>query len=346
VKILIVGAWAWQQYEEAFARGLRENGSSVTALSVTTFFNGYLGRIQQIIPLPGIALIRLNRAVIDAAKEQQPDLILFWRPTHILPKTIRQLASMGVRTASYNNDDPFGPMAHGNVFWHHHFLWRWYINCLPMFNYNFFYRIVNCAEAKAFGANHAKVLLPYFMPWQDHPVQLNDAEQKRFATDVTFVGHYEKDGRGKSIRALMDAGIQIKIWSGNYWTRKILGDQFDRLSPIVPALGYEYGKALCGAKICLCFLSKLNRDTYTRRCFEIPACGRLMLAERTTDLMRMFKENQEACFFSSNEELVEKTRWLLDNPTIRDRIAKAGQLRVWADGHDVGSRAKQFLSYI
>jgi len=196
------------------------------------------------------------------------------------------------------------------------------------------------------GARHADVLLPYFLPWQDRPVELSPTDQDRFATDVVFVGHYEPDGREHSVRALVGAGIQLKIWGGRYWNREVLGDLYDRLQPIELAEGDEYAKALCGAKVCLAFLSKLNRDTYTRRCFEIPACGRVMLAERTDDLLRLFKEDEEACFFSSNEELVKKARWLIANKANRDRIAEAGFRRVWADGHDLGSRAKEFVGRI
>ena len=58
----------------------------------------------------------------------------------------------------------------------------------------------------------------------------------------------------------------------------------------------------------------------------------------------MFKEDEEACFFSSNEELVRKTRWLLEKPNARERIAQAGMQRVWAGGHDVKSRTLQFIN--
>jgi glycosyltransferase involved in cell wall biosynthesis len=343
VKILIVGDWRWPQYEQAFACSLRDNDVEVIKLSTSIFFKGALGRIELTLPLPGPALVSLNRAVLVEAQKHQPDWVLFWRPTHVLPSTIHKLGVLGLRSVSYNNDDPFGPKAHGNVPWHHHFLWHWYIKCLPRFDCNFFYRKINCAEAKACGANHAEVLLPYFIPWQDRPVQLTAVEQQRYETDVVFVGHYEPDGREDSIRALVTAGIHFKLWGGHYWSRSALGNLYDSLSPIMPAESDEYGKALCGAKICLCFLSKLNRDTYTRRCFEIPACGKVLLAERTDDLMRFFKEDEEACFFSSSEELVHKAQWLINNPDIRERIAQAGLRRVWADGHDVGSRVRSFL---
>jgi glycosyltransferase involved in cell wall biosynthesis len=346
MKMIIIGEWAWSIYEEAFAQGLRDSGIEVSALTTSNFFKGSWGRVQKKIPFPGPGLLCLNRAVVAAVKEQQPDLVLFWRPTHVLPKTISMVKSMGVRTVSYNNDDPFGPKAHGNVPWHHHFLWHWYMKCLPLLEYNFFYRKINCVEAKKNGVRHADVLLPYYIPWQDRPVQLTAAELRRYETEVVFVGHYEPDGREGSIRALVNAGIRVKLWGGHYWSRTVLGDLYTNLSPIVPAEGSDYAKALCGAKVCLCFLSKLNRDTYTRRCFEIPACGKVMLAERTNELMQFFKEDEEACFFSSPEELVSKTQWLIKNPDIRERIAQAGLRRVWADGHDVASRARYFLSVV
>jgi spore maturation protein CgeB len=346
MKIMIVGSWVWPQYEESFARGLRDSGVEVSSVPVSNFFKGFWGRIQKAVPLPGPVMFRLNRAVIVAVKAQQPDLVLFWRPTHVFPRTIRHLSSMGVHTASYNNDDPFGPKNHGNVPWHHYLLWYWYIKILPLVDYNFFYRKINCAEAKAHGADHSEVLLPYFLPWQDRPVKLTEVEQRQYGTDVVFVGHHEPDGREDSIRALVSAGIRVKLWGGHYWSRTVLGDLYDQLAPIVPAEGDAYAKALCGAKVCLCFLSKINRDTYTRRCFEIPACGKVLLAERTEDLMQFFKEDEEACFFSSPEELVSKAKWLIDNPDIRERIAKAGLRRVWMDGHDVTSRARKFLSRI
>lgn len=340
---MIVGAWQWMQYEDAFSQGLQSHGVEVISCPLKPFFDCFLGRQQLALPLPGPSLYRINKHVLIQAKVHQPDWVLFWRCTHILPSTIKHLARTGICTVSYNNDDPFGPKVHGNVPWHHHFLWHWYLKCLPEFDLNYFYRRVNCDESLAYGSKHAEVLMPYFLPWKDCPVTLDENELSTFGTDVVFVGHHEPDGREQSIRAMVDAGIKVKIWGPSSWNLAVMGDLYTQLAPIIPALGKDYAKALCGAKVCLAFLSKMNRDTYTRRCFEIPACGRVMLAERTDDLLAMFREDEEACFFSSNRELVEKVQWLLGNPEICERIAAAGLRRVWTDGHDVKSRAGQFI---
>lgn len=343
MKLLLVGQWSWPQYEAAVAQGLRCHGTDVVPLALADRFSGRWGRVQQALPLPWTTLWRINRDVLAAARRERPDWVFFWRPTHILPATLRRLAALGVRTVSYNNDDPFGPRAHGHAPWHHRALWYWYLRCLPHFDRNFFYRRVNCDEARALGARHVEVLLPYFVPNQDRPIALDPADRARFGCELVFVGHHEADGREQLVRRLVEAGIDVKLWGDKSWSAEVLGDLYPRLGPVLPALDDDYRKALCGAEVCLCLLSRLNRDTYTRRCFEIPACGQVMLTERTTDLMSMFKEDEEACFFSTPDELISKARWLLDNPGLRQRIAAAGLRRVWADGHAVEDRCRQLL---
>ena len=344
MKLMIVGTWQWPIYEAAFAHGLSSCGIEVIPCDVGQFFRGMAGRYRMAAPPLDILRWKLNDYVLTLAAHKEPDWVLFWRPTHIHPKTLIHLFSLGIKTASYNNDDPFGPKAHSKAPWHHHLLWHFYERSLPFFDCNFFYRQINCDEALKLGVKHADILLPYFIPKKDHPIELSSAEKKKFEADIVFVGHYEPDGREISIRALLEAGINLKIWGGHYWSPEVLGDMYERLAPIKLAEDDDYSKAICGAKVCLAFLSKLNRDTYTRRCFEIPACGRVMLAERTDDLTQMFKEDKEACFFSSNEELVQKALWLLENPKERERIAQAGMRRVWTDGHDVVSRARQLIN--
>ena len=104
--------------------------------------------------------------------------------------------------------------------------------------------------------------------------------------------------------------------------------------------------AISGTKIALCFLSKLNEDTYTTRNFQIPAMRTFMLSEYTPDLASLYEEGKEAEFFRSQEELVDKVRYYLQHESEREEIARAGHRRVLADGHDVVSRARQFLAVV
>ena len=105
----------------------------------------------------------------------------------------------------------------------------------------------------------------------------------------------------------------------------------------------NYCKALSGAKIGLCFLSKLNNDSYTRRCFEIPATKTLLLSEFSDDLTTIFKEGVDADFFRNRDELVSKVKFYIENEKVRNKIALNGYKRIILDKHDVLSRVKYVL---
>lgn len=346
MKILVAGSWNWSQNEEAFGKSLEIIGHDVVKFSFDRYFDGIAGHYQEAFPVPGPALLRMNREFINEVQSNRPDIVLVWRGTHLLPRTLKKSKTFGPLVVSYNNDDPFGPAAHGNVPWHHRFLWLWYLRGLGEYDANFFYRSVNLDEAIAHGARNALLLMPYFTPRWHRPVELSDEEKKRFECDAVFIGHYEPDGREELLRGLVRAGLHVRLFGGEYWTRSVLGELTSHFGKVLPVFGDDYTKALCGAKLCLAFLSRLNRDSYTRRCFEIPACGRLLLCERTEDLRNLFLEGEEAVFFSSKEELVEKALWLMSHPEEIERIAAAGRKRVHADGHDAVSRAKQFIHQI
>lgn len=334
-------------YEKAFADALLSLGHEVIECSWHNYFKSLFGKLETKYCVAGPISSQFNRHLVSSVAIHRPNVVLIWRGTNILPIALKKLRSLGVeKIVSYNHDDFTGPEMEAPIPWHHKRLWRLFLKCAPLIDHHFVKRDSNIAHLLHIGAKNAHIMPMWFDPQIHKPVQIRISEHACFDTDVVFVGHYEPDGRERSIHALMNAGLKTKIWGGHYWSPAVLGDLYERLAPIKPAEGDDYAKALCGAKVCLCFLSKLNRDTYTRRCFEIPACGKVMLAERTDDLMRFFKEDKEACFFSTPEELVRKAQWLINNPDIRERIAQAGLRRVWSDGHDVASRASYFLSVV
>jgi spore maturation protein CgeB len=142
-------------------------------------------------------------------------------------------------------------------------------------------------------------------------------------------------------------GFKLKLFGPGYDWDPIIKDSPELQSQVPVRLmwGDDYNKALCGAKVALCFLSKLNRDTYTRRCFEIPATGTLMLSEYTDDLASLYKTGEEADFFKSRDELIEKLKLYIGNDELRRAVAANGYRRVMGDGHDVVSRMEQVLGW-
>jgi glycosyltransferase involved in cell wall biosynthesis len=353
VKLLLAGNWQYDWYESACAEALRRAGVDVIPFRFAPFFQGYagwryLGKVEEALPmLPGPALARLNGALLRAVQAHRPDCVLIWRGTHVLPLTLRAIRERtGAKLASYNNDDPFGPWRHRRAPWHHRVLWIWYLAGLKESDLTLVYRPVNVGEAQAAGARNVRVLVPYFVPWIHRPLELSDGERQQYDCDVVFVGHYERDGREEYIRALIAAGFRVRVFGGEYWNRWAPEDLRNALGTVTPVYGDEYAKALSGAKVALGLLSRLNRDVYTRRHFEIPACGGLLVSERTHELEGMFKDGEEVVFFSSPSELVERVRTLLADPVEQRRIRENGRRRVWQDGHDVVSRMRELVELL
>jgi spore maturation protein CgeB len=332
---MLAGLHSYFWYEEVCAQALEKLGHEVLRYRWHHFFKGNLGVMQEKW-LFGPSVVRLNRNLVAYACAVQPDVIFLWRGTPVWPTTLRALKSKTqALLVSYNNDDPFGP-GRGRS------LWRHFIAGIPVYDRHFVYRRVNIGEYRAAGGRNIEVLLPYYIPEVHRPIRLTPDEQARYACDLVFVGHYENDGRVDYVRALVKAGLHVRLFGSRYWSAKALGDLAGYFGAVSPVLDEEYVKALSGAKLCLAFLSKLNRDTYTRRSFEIPACGAAMISERTDDLTKFYEEGEEAVFFASPEELVEKATALLAHGERRTQVAQAGHDRCINDGHDVMSRMRQF----
>ena len=162
-----------------------------------------------------------------------------------------------------------------------------------------------------------------------------------------FVGHYEDDGRVECLEAIVQAGPQLKLFGPGYDWNPILSKNqiLKHLIPVRLVWGNDYNQAIASAKIALCFLSKLNRDTYTRRCFEIPASGTLLLSEYTDDLNSLFNQGIEADYFKNKEEMLEKIRFYLNHSEKLDQVTSNGLSRVRNDGHDIYSRMKLLINW-
>lgn len=149
--------------------------------------------------------------------------------------------------------------------------------------------------------------------------------------DLLFIGRYEKE-RFNSLLRLALEGFRIDVFGPNWpsFTKKShenLCIHFKSLN------GMQYSEAISNSKICLGFLAKYNKDQYTSRSLEIPACNGFLLAERTEEHQKLFKEGVEAEFFSSDEELTEKVRYFIWNDIERELIISRGYKRCVDSGY-------------
>lgn len=175
-----------------------------------------------------------------------------------------------------------------------------------------------------------------------NPKKLTQEELRKFGSDVLFIGHWEKT-REEYMTKLYESNIKLSIWGPLYRSGEKNRDFIRRCWRGDGLYLDDYAKGWSGAKIGICFLSRLIPDQTTSRSFEIPACGCFMLAERTPEHSENFKEGKEADFFSSKEELLDKCRYYLRRPKLRLKMAKAGRERCAKSGYSYQTRFQKMF---
>jgi hypothetical protein len=334
--VLIVRGAFGDVYEPAWYRALNELGVSCELFDAhKQTLPGIWGRVERrILCGPGVSKIR--RLTEKLVRETHPEVTLLYQGHYHDRESINSLRKLST-IVGYHNDDPFGIKK--SILRYRHL-----IPALPFYHGYHFYRQRNVEESKIYGVRNASLLMPYFIPWLDFPRTLTAEESSRFGCDVVYIGHAEPDDRGKCFAEARRAGLHVKVWGDpKYWKNELPREMFDTKERMSPLFGEDYRKAICAAKIAACFFSNWNRDEYTRRSFEIPACGIMLLSKRTPAMLNLFTEDKEAVYFSSVEEFVDKAKFYSANDTARIQIAKNGYERVLKSDYDIYSRMKQWL---
>jgi len=101
----------------------------------------------------------------------------------------------------------------------------------------------------------------------------------------------------------------------------------------------KYRETINQAKIAVVFLSGKNQDVYTRRCFEIPACGTAMLLPDNQFLKNIFAEDISAVYYNNTQSIIGSIRMLLASAEKLESITRNAYLS--AQGHNEVARAKQ-----
>jgi spore maturation protein CgeB len=219
---------------------------------------------------------------------------------------------------NYNNDDPFSPRDGGK--------WRYYLDALPVYDLVVVVRECNVGEARAAGAQD---VMRVYMSADDAahaPRPLTEDDKREWGSSVAFIGTWMPE-RGPFLRRLIELGVPLAIF-GDRWHK---ADEWPLLHPHWRGPGLfadgDYAKAVQCAEVCLGLLSKGNRDLSTTRSFEIPHLGGVLCAERTSEHLDLYREDEEAVFWDGPEECAEKCRRLLADEAFRMRLSEAGRER-------------------
>ncbi|MBU1674120.1 glycosyltransferase [Patescibacteria group bacterium] len=340
MKIMIVGDGV-KIYSDAFYKAFLSLGHDVEHFVWTKYLHSS-GRIKRISAkiqnkfLIGNRIRKLNDDLINNVCDFRPELVFIYRGQYIYPKTLQIIKQYGTVVFGYHNDDPFKVQSS--------FLQkdRFYLKGLKFYDWIFAYRHKNILDYHQLGMNNVSLLRSYYLAEDNYPIE--NLEDSVYSCDVIFIGHWEDDGRDEMLITLAQAGYSIKLY-GTEWNKSKHYLQLSQyFGEIYPLRGNDYNLSLNSAKLALVFFSKMNNDTYTRRCFEIPATKTFMLSEFSEDMDLMFKEGIEAEYFRHIDELLKKIKLYLHDDDLRKMIAKKGYQRLLTDGHEAVDRAQEIIN--
>jgi spore maturation protein CgeB len=186
---------------------------------------------------------------------------------------------------------------------------------------------------------------------------------------ATFVGQ-RYGNRPAYIQALVDAGIDVRVW-GPYWEtgvepmygwrqlRQGIANVLRlRQSPWLTNGAGRYGGALSDealiqmysrSKISLGFSSVANVELGIKqvrlRDFEAPMSGAFYMVEYFEDLKECFVPEKEIVCFASERELIDKVKYYTTHEDERKRIRQAGLMRARSE-HTWHQRFQQIFRSI
>jgi spore maturation protein CgeB len=303
----------------------------------------------------GSVVNEINRRIISAARVFGPSVVWAEKQEFVHIETIHELQRLGAKVIHFT-PDPYFTLA-------------WKRTTIMDQAMSAFDALVYCKryEKEQYEAlGKPLIYMPLgFCDEVHRPLPSNDA---RWVCSVGFLGGWEPR-RERLLHAIAAAGVDLKIW-GAYWDflragrwslrrhlilHQLAGSdkaRFHRNERLACALqggevyADDYARALTGSAIGLGLLRKTWPDQHTTRTFEIPACGSLLLADRTEEHQQFFEEGREAEFFASDAELVDKVKFYCSRETARMRIAKEGRRRCVQGGYAYVNRLDEVMKVV
>lgn len=329
------GQYEW--FAPAWVEGLKRLDLEVHFFDWSPcLLKGVLGKIEDRLAW-GPGILRVNSELKRITQLVSPDIVLIHCGFPVYPETVAELAKICWVTA-FHHDNPFGDFGSKNYF-------KPFKQSIPLYSSHHVIRQENISDYQRLGVKHVRLLMTYYIPWLHYPRHM-DQVSSNSKLDVVFIGHLERDKRIQYVTDVLEADLPLRLFGSPEWNRYLPNSLAKDLPPTRPLIGDDYPRAISKAKICLAFYSGANKDHYAYRVFEIPACGGFLLAERTPAMQELYKEGNEAEYFDSSQELINKIRYYLQHDNTREKIARQGHERCLKSGYDIVSRLKQWLSDI
>ena len=273
---------------------------------------------------------KVNQYVLDNIGNKHYDLIWVDKAIYLTRATTQRLHSLAGKLVHFTPDPAF-------TFHKSHLFYQ----SLPLYDCAVTTKRFELPHFQRFlAADHVLYATQGFDRDIHHPMS-----EFRDKKGVCFLGHYEME-RDRTLQLLINNGVDVTLAGINWEKFAERNGKNPRLNYLGQGVyGEEYVKVLSSACISWGSLSKWIPELHTTRTFEIPACGTALLTERNEEISSFFNED-EAIFYSSENELLEKVRYYLAHTDELKQLTEKGHMRVIDDGRDYKSIMHKILQQV
>jgi len=314
----------------SFDRAFRALGATTETYCLVRAYRAGLARNAARIAgrlAPTAMLERFNRRVVSEVAGRRFDLVLVLKGERLRPETVRALqVGTGALVANYYPDDPFSRSRANRL--------AYGVGVLGAYDHCFTFGSNFLPQYQAAGLGRVSWLPFARDPYMHSPAPGVSAVE----FDAVFGGNLDEE----RVRWLEPVARRLRLLVLAEHRRAARGTALERATFAPAAYGTDLPRALSRAPISLNVMREQNRLNHNMRSFESPACGAFTLSQRTPELERMFRENEEVAFVDDPTELVERIQFWLAHPAERERIAGVGYARVANDTYQ--QRAQTILS--
>ena len=277
-----------------------------------------------------ISIQWINHSLLRMVSKHQPDLVLVTGGHRILESTIRKLKGF-LRTVLWTTDPPIdfsniktAARAYDHVF---------------------------CQGTEAVELLDKLGLVAHWLPMACEPqihrhVEISSEERSVFGNNIVFVGSYYPT-RYTLFEKLY--GFDFGIW-GPGWNRLENSSNLrsclkgDHIKP------EQWVKIYNASKIVLATHYQDSKNKFpvfqaSPRIFEAMACGAFVISDYQKDVFTVFKDKKHLVGFNNENDLIDKIKYYLHNPSERKAIAKLGRKEVLKN-HKYVDRIKTLLSIV
>ena len=269
----------------------------------------------------------VNRRLRRAAREWQPDLILFLKCENVTNDTVEWLRrNTNAILFNWDHDNPFKPENTSMDL----------LKAIPSYDAFGVWGRFLIPSLHSIGCKRVEYLPMFHNAARFTCDPVPSEEAQRFTSQIAFIGIGSPE-RARMLRHLLD--YDLAIW-GN-WDFLPADDPLRKRVRGERLSGKEYCAALRSTRIAVNVLNVQNSSASNTRTFEAPGMGAFLLTEYTREqAAELFVEGKEIACFRSPEELRDKVRHYLSHDAEREQIARAGRERVLRE-HTLAHRLKR-----